>query len=365
MTDDPLDTTLRRLVGEAREDATPELDWDAMEASLAARTLEAKSNPVGRSNRRPWTAALALAALLGGALAFRFAVPHSRAGISTASHSGSAPSKSSNVDGDALATGAVVTSGGDPIVVEHVDHVTWTLSPGGAAHVESVGAVVGLSLDCGTISARVTKSIRPESFVIRVENSRIAVHGTAFRVERGASLVNIDVTEGVLAIGPVGGRAFELRAPGRAVLSFNGIRTDASGAVGPTGVLRPQPVSGSSAPLASAMPAGVARSPSEEVTRDGSGRTSLAAEDSPGVEHVIQAIRRCLADHTVADGDLHVTVRTRMSLRVQATGRVGEALFDPPLAPPVQECVDAKVGSIEFSASGGGFALDRVIELDH
>jgi hypothetical protein len=53
-----------------------------------------------------------------------------------------------------------------------------------------------------------------------------------------------------------------------------------------------------------------------------------------------------------------------MSLRVRANGHVGEAVFDPPLAPPVQSCVDAEVGAIAFAPSPGGFAIDRVIELD-
>jgi hypothetical protein len=82
------------------------------------------------------------------------------------------------------------------------------------------------------------------------------------------------------------------------------------------------------------------------------------------VERVIQAVRRCLSENTVAGGDLRVSVRTHMSLKVQATGHVGEVLFDPPLAPAVKACVDARVGSIGFVASHGGFAIERVIELD-
>jgi hypothetical protein len=166
------------------------------------------------------------------------------------------------------------------------------------------------------------------------------------------------VDEGVVAVGPLEGPSFEVRAPGSTEVTFDGLREDAAkgGPAEAEAVSPTQP-----APLASSKPKATS------LRTDGGNAASLRAPDAsaaPNVERVITAVRHCLAAHTVASGDLRVSVRTRMSLRVRANGHVGEALFDPPLAPPVQSCVDAEVGAIAFAPSQGGFAIDRVIELD-
>jgi hypothetical protein len=261
------------------------------------------------------------------------------------------------LDGDALVPGALVTASSDPVVVEHAGHVTWTLAPESVARVESVGDVIDVSLDRGTLSAQDTKSKMPESFVVRVEKTRIAVHGTVFRVLRLEKAVHVAVEEGVVAVGPVGGTAFEVRGPGSVLVSFDGVRVDSRRAP-----VAPAAVIGGLA--AGTTPDVAAGDPVEDGRRAAAPPVESAPSEPPGVERVIQAVRHCLSDNTIARGDLRVTVRTRMSLRVQASGRVGEALFTPPLAPPVQHCVDAQVGSIGFFASQDGFALDRVIELE-
>jgi hypothetical protein len=53
-----------------------------------------------------------------------------------------------------------------------------------------------------------------------------------------------------------------------------------------------------------------------------------------------------------------------MSLRIQASGRVGEAVFTPPLAPNVRRCVDDSVGAMRFPSSPNGFAVDKVLDLE-
>jgi ferric-dicitrate binding protein FerR (iron transport regulator) len=349
MTEDRAESALRQLVRDARQDPTPELEWDAIEASLLARRARAERMPAPR--RLSWLAPAALAALaaLGAAagLLLKPALPPST----------EAPQEAAVASTSTAPLGNLVTAESQPIVVTHLDHVTWTLAPDGVARVESVGDVIALGLERGTLSARVTKSKRPESFVVRVEKTRIAVHGTAFRVERLEKAVHVEVEEGVVAVGPVGGTAFEVRAPGSVVVSFDGVRADARRAVG------------AAAPAQGGLSAGsateaIAANPAENEPETATPPVEAAPSEPPGVERVIQAVRHCLSENTVARGDLRVTVRTRMSLRVEATGKVGEVLFAPPLAPPVQHCVDAKVGSIGFFASKDGFALDRAIELE-
>jgi hypothetical protein len=359
MTEDRAEIALRRLIEEARRGATPELEWDAIEAKILAGAKRTVPGAAPRSRRVSWLAAAALAALAalgaGAAMLLKPSAPASSEAPRQEAVATAAPALPvGNMDGDALAAGALVTSSSDPIVVNHAGHVTWTLAPEGVARVESVGDVIELSLDRGTLSAHVTKSKMPESFVVRVEKTRIAVHGTSFRVERLAKAVHVEVEEGVVAVGPLGGTAFEVRAPSSVLVSFDGVRVD------------PRRASGPAAPVMGGLGAGTL---AESVAGNQPEKAEATHEESapsepPGVERVIQAVRRCLSENTVAGGDLRVSVRTRMSLRVQASGHVGEALFAPPLAPPVQHCVDAHVGSIGFFASHDGFALDRVIELE-
>jgi hypothetical protein len=258
------------------------------------------------------------------------------------------------LNGDELAPGAVVTSGADAVVVEHRGHVTWTLSPESMAHVESVGDVVSLAIDRGQVSAEVVKSPKPESFVVRVEHTRVAVHGTRFRVSRLSDSVRVEVQEGVVGVGPVGGRGFELRAPDAATLTFEGVRTDALAAAGSD--RSSAAAAGKQAAQNAARPKSAYFAP---VEPDGLPRGALA-----GVEQVVSSVERCLRENTVAADDLRVSVETRLTLRVDARGTVGEALFAPPLAPGVGSCVDTALGTIGFPRSAGGFVAYRVLELN-
>lgn len=360
MTEGQSEKALKKLADEARRDAIPDLRWDAVESALLARIASGKRAPLARPPRSAWlvpTAVAAIASLAAGALLLRPGTPDATSVSRNAANEVLMPARpgaAEMMDGDRLSSGAAVTSGDQAVVVRHVDHVTWTLAPESLAHVEAVGEVIALSLDKGTLSATVTKSKRPESFVVRVEKSRIAVHGTAFRVDRLEKSVHVEVTEGVVAIGPVGGKGFDLVAPGSVVVSFDGVRTDTVPSV-PAGR-----GAGAAAAAAPSRPNEGSAPDAETAAR----QAGPAPSEAPGVERVIQAVRRCLSENTVAGGDLRVSVRTRLSLRVQATGHVGEVLFDPPLAPAVQTCVGARVGSIGFVESHDGFALERIIELE-
>jgi hypothetical protein len=227
--------------------------------------------------------------------------------------------------------------------VEHAGRVTWTLDPGSAAHIEATGEVVGVALDRGALTAHVTKSPRPESFVVRVERTRVAVHGTAFRVVRVDGGVRVEVSEGVVAVGPVGGEGFKLEAPASATLTLEGQRAGGAVAKAPRA---PQAL----------------RERSKEVEPVPAVPEIGAAPVAP-VERVVETVQRCLAVHTVSRGDLRVTVGTSMSLKVTPEGRVGDLLFAPPLAPAVRRCVDGEVSSMQFAKSADGVALEQRLEL--
>jgi hypothetical protein len=54
-----------------------------------------------------------------------------------------------------------------------------------------------------------------------------------------------------------------------------------------------------------------------------------------------------------------------MDLRVTHDGKIADALFDPPLAPTVRDCVDREVGAMHFPKSADGFVATRSLELGH
>src|SRR5204862_6781864 len=105
-------------------------------------------------------------------------------------------------------------------------HVTWTLDSNSKAHIEQIGPLVAVSLDQGALTASVVRSPRPESFAVRVEHTRVAVRGTAFRVVRLENSVRVEVSEGTVGVGPLAGPSFDVTAPATATVTLDGVRTD-------------------------------------------------------------------------------------------------------------------------------------------
>lgn len=351
-------SALDRLIAEARDEKTPAVNWDAMEAALVKRVGETPNTPARRRGTGVplLFAAAALVLSVGAFLLLRGPAVHPDVAPVGPVSEIPTPRLPHHIDGDALALGAVVTSGVDEVVVEHRGHATWTLSPESAAHVESVGDIVAVALDRGIVTAKVVKSPKPESFIVRVEHTRIAVHGTRFRVVRLDSSVRVDVEEGVVGVGPVGKPGFDLRAPDGATVNFEGIRTDI-----PTAAAQSRHPSAGAAPTISAANQAQAHQKSFDLApadEDGMPRGAQV-----GIDQTTNSVETCLRENTVSGGDLHVTVQTKMTLRVDGNGKVGEAVFAPPLAPNVGACVDAALEKISFPHSAGGFVAYRVLEL--
>jgi hypothetical protein len=111
--------------------------------------------------------------------------------------------------------------------------VSWTLAPGGALRVRSVGLGHTVTLERGEIHAEVTPRSPSEglveSFAVEVEGTRVAVHGTAFSVKHEGDHVLVDVAHGTVAVGPVGHVGVTtghlLVGPARASFSLDGGRT--------------------------------------------------------------------------------------------------------------------------------------------
>ena len=385
MKKDRPEPVLERLVAEARREAVPDMDWDAVESSLMTRVeRERRAAPATRGfSHRPFVFAFAAAALAGVAAAAVGIVHSERSATppAVAEAPQGTPAKARSAgprNGAALAVGDVVEAATEQLVIEHEGQATWTLEPNSTAHVEELGSVIRVALDHGVLSARVAKSPEPESFVVRVEGTRVAVHGTAFRVVRLDHGVQVEVTEGVVGVGPLHGPSFDVAAPASTTTNFEGVGTDlrhaarsvATKTEGRTHVENASPpTEGAESAEGAGEPAAAASNEAEPTTKNEAppsitARAKAENAATPSIDGVVEAVRRCFRERTVTNGDLHVTVDTQMSLRIQPSGRVGEAVFTPPLAPNVRRCVDDSVGGMKFPSSTNGFAVDRMLDLE-
>jgi ferric-dicitrate binding protein FerR (iron transport regulator) len=345
---------LAALVAEARQDAPVMPDWAGMEQRLMEGLAEARPRETSRANRGARALAGAAAALAAGLALFvgSGAGQDGKAGTATVEHSLPEQHPAVAAARNSLpAVGAAIDAPTGERTLDHAGHANWTLERGGLARLEAVGDVVAIELQRGALRARVVPKALAESFVVRVGSARIAVHGTAFRVERSDDGVSVAVTEGVVAIGPVGGPAFEVSAPGTARVSLAGLRIDAARPAGTE--TKESPDSRSEA------------ASQTDVSRAAGKRTTTPGVATPTVDDVLRVVRGCLANNTVARGDLSVSVRTRLSMRVLATGQLDAVEFAPPVAPAVRRCVDGAVAGMQLGQTEAGFDVVRTVELSH
>lgn len=359
---------LTRLVEDARSESPPSMDWDTVERALMQRVMQERMMPPRKAASRPawvWAAAVA-AGVAAGAGGFALKNPHREKDQTVATR----PLLRTTIDGSKLQPGAVIQSNADPVTVEHPGRATWVLDPRSMAHLESAGDVITVALDTGALNARVVKVPRPESFVVCAERARIAVHGTAFRVERLGSEVRVKVDEGILAVGPVGSPGFEVPAPGSVVLTLDGLRKDEGGERAAVGAER-----AGSAPGEHESPKGEAPGTSSDEHPQGRSPAGTAAESArsrppptasdpgPVAQRAVAAVKACFAAQTVDESDLKISASTTLSLHVLPSGKVVEARFEPPLAPGVQQCVEAALGRVRFPESPKGLSIQRNIDL--
>ncbi len=296
-------------------------------------------------------------------------------------------------DEPALAARDRVQSGASPIRVEHRAHSSWVLGPRSAVTVLSVGDVVTLRLDSGSLTAEVTHAERPESFVVQAGATRIAVHGTRFSVQRRNARVLVQVSEGVVAVSSLHAAAsaqerWLLHAPSRGDFSEDGaaghviaseVVESKTNARRPRGSRRAPATSPVPVPAAPSASAAVEQSTSEHAESLGEQQPSALAADAgapaeipadlsigdveAGLTQVIDALSACFQQHMPARGDMRVTARTTLTLSVGPDGRITKSQFNPPLAPNVSQCAQGASGAARFAVSREGATLTRILEL--
>lgn len=383
-------TKLDRIVEEARSDHAPgrvaDLDWDAMEASLMART----ANEPRRRSRRAYVAGGIVAALAVAAGAVFFVRERSDDAIAQQAakpppvtpaplRAEASALKSGNLRvGDQPAPAGYVLREGDDIQVlggraelERPNAVSWLLDAddGAAAraHVSSAGRPLVLALEHGAIEAQVTPVKTGEAFAVDVATKngvvRVAVHGTHLRVYRTGDHVAVDLSEGVIAIGvpPASGvtTGTTVTAPAHVELDatdLGSIQVDHAVAHVRPPVQLGDHVVVMAEPPPAAEPVASAATPKPALKVD-------APKPAPraGRELILTAVRQC-ALRNATPSAVRVTVTSDLSLQVSDDGHVQKAVFNPPLPPDIQTCAAETIYKTKLDETG---AVELPIEFSY
>ena len=315
---------LAALTRDARHAAPPEVDFDRIEAALEAALAR---EPVRlRPRSRAWTGVAALvAAAAAGALFFGTSRTPPVPAVSVVTPATPLVPVAPAHRAEHVETGAATRS----FTKEGL--ATWVLEPGAVADVTDEGERVVLALSAGVVRVDVVPQPVKERFVVLVDHTRVAVHGTSFRVARTGGNVDVDVEHGVVAVGGLDAAPrWMLNAP------IGGtFRADAS-----AGDLRPL------APCSSLLVPTPPRS-------TGSAPRAVAPEKRLEAAELrtkaVSLANECF-QRTTLPANVQVTVETAMRLSVDASGAV-VASFEPPLAPTVEGCV--REGLLRLKAQPG------------
>lgn len=363
----PEERALDRMILELREQAAPELDWDRIEARLTREPLpETASASFWSRLRLPGVGLIAVAVAAVAAVAVRSPAP--------LPPKPTAQLNQAPLDGDTLTLGTRLTAGNQPLIVEHAGRARWTLEPHATAFVAEGGEFLTVKLESGALSAAVVPNPKPETFAVEVEGTRVAVHGTAFRVERVAERVQVDVSEGTVAVEPSGTHsvpAFLLRRNSRGNFALDGktgnvegnasaVVADAAGRQSHRNLAKaaPAPRTPQSAPTT--VKPEVSAGPIAQVQ-------TLPAQPSisdieKGVSSALELMNRCFHDQTRTTGN-RVSANTALTLTVTGDGAIQSVTFAPPLAPGVEDCAVGGLRGLTFTRSVEGVTFTRLLEL--
>ncbi len=386
---------LQALVREAQVDLHPaDRDWSDVEARLSdhvARNEPAVPSPSAPSAgggpatpswaRLGYAAAAALAAAASVAFLWdraepsREAAPRAAAALASALRDRQGDGEiriagQSAAPGQLLREGDLVEADRARAVFEREGRVAWLLedaNPLGLARarVSSAGEPLILVLEQGAIEAEVTPVPSGEAFAVDVLTDRgavrIAVHGTHLRVARAGQHVIVDLTQGVIAIGPPPAAGLTtgttVHAPAHVEMDVNDVpgtlRVDASSATVRTAVglgasivaeVRPEapPPHAHQVGARPSSPRGAVTKPDQPSSPPRAPVAKQSARDA-----VAGAIRDCAALQA-KHGEIRITVKSALVLHVTANGAVENARFDPPLHPEIQACAAKTIYATRF-----------------
>jgi len=356
------------MILELREAPAPNLDWDRMEARLMSEPLPTPNNPP-RSFwswlRLPAAGLIAVAAIMAVVVARKPAPLPAKP---------TAKLNAAPLNGDTLALGTRLTAGNRPLSVEHTGRARWTLEPHATAFVTDTGEFLTVKLESGALSAAVVPNPKPETFAVEVEGTRVAVHGTAFRVERAGERVQVDVSEGTVAVEPSGTHstpAFLLRRNSRGNFALDGktgnVEGNASAVVADGAGGQSHRTLAKAAPAPRTAQSALAPAKPEVSPEPSAQAQSLPAQPSisdieKGVSSAVELMNRCFHDQT-RTSETRVSADTALTLTVAGDGTIQSVTFAPPLAPGVEECAVGGLRALTFTRSVEGVTFTRLLEL--
>jgi hypothetical protein len=87
------------------------------------------------------------------------------------------------------------------------------------------------------------------------------------------------------------------------------------------------------------------------------------AEIDDGLRAFQDASNQCFSSHAQSGRDVRVTVRVMAIIDIAASGQIGSVVFEPPLAPEVQRCVELQLAKVKFAESRDGVTIERTLEF--
>ncbi|WP_394825832.1 FecR domain-containing protein [Pendulispora albinea] len=241
--------------------------------------------------------------------------------------------------------------------------VTWLLEERSHVDVRHVQMPLTLALSQGAVEAQVAPVPQGEAFAVDIDGVRVAVHGTHLRVSREGRHVTVDLTEGVVAIGAVPQSSLAGLTEGTTVTAPAHVEFDTANLLASFRIDRAPASVRAAVPLAQARTEGTR--PAARDARDvqgaaqpekpASARTAngnpAAAPSQRSEEIIAKGVRACVANQ-LREATVHVTVSSKLSLKIGDDGMVRMAQFNPPLAPEAQECASRIIYKTRFPRGG-------------
>lgn len=355
----PREDELRRLLRDARTERAADLDWARLEDRLMRQVERSAPSPARSPYPLAW-AALALAAVTAIWLVNERAgdaLPQARPAIIEATE----PLRR---NGNALALGTRVEASEREVAVDHASRATWTLAPNSGAVLAEKGERITIKLERGGVLSEVVTNPKPETFIVEAAGTRVAVHGTVFRVELEGGRVIVQVREGTVAVGPLGAvPTFFLKAPAHGDFAADGR----------SGSIDGRPLGESAERRAEPLRLGPIRSPSAAASSSASASPPISSAELPsepsindiesGFASIVAVTSDCFSRNTKGAEGVQITVRTALSLSVDGSGAVSDVEFQPPLSPEAEACAASGIAGISFTASKQGAKVTRMLEL--
>ncbi|WP_394846481.1 FecR family protein [Pendulispora brunnea] len=229
--------------------------------------------------------------------------------------------------------------------------VTWLLEERSRVEVQHAQLPLVLTLTKGAVEAQVAPVDHGEAFAVDIDGVRVAVHGTHLRVSREGGHVAVDLTEGVVAVGPIPSAGLTEGTVVNAPAHVEFETADISGSFRldrtPTSIRTPVQLGGHR-PDASRPQ--LRETLAREKTPDVRTASAPAAPMKPE-EIIAKGVRACVASQ-LREATVRVTVSSKLSLKVAEDGSVYFARFNPPLAPEAQECASRIIYKTRFPHGG-------------